>query len=145
MTVTSVDPKEAWGFDFEGPAYSMDDASAWWNSDWQQLHWAGAYILPRDDDVDPSNREVQGEYEHTWNDISIESISVTSSGLGVTVSNDESGGRSQRDTRRRLRRYRSQPRGEPDVGAQRPDGTTPSYSTVVTSDECRRPRQFNQS
>lgn len=88
-TSTDVAPEDDWGFDFEGPGYSMDDYSAR-NDMEDRQYYAGVYIVPRDEDVDPEDREIQGKYTHTWEEVEIESVSVSyPAGLSVSVSNDD--------------------------------------------------------
>ena len=89
-TSEDVTPKDDWGFDFEGPGYSMNDYSAQLDDMESNQYYAGVYIVPRDEDVDPEDREVQGRYAHTWEEVEIEGVSVGyPSGLAVKLSNNE--------------------------------------------------------
>lgn len=91
-TSTDVAPEEDWGFDFEGPGYSMNDYSAQLDDDNMESrqYYAGVYIVPRDEDVDPEDREINGRYAHTWDNVDIESVSVGyPSGLAVKLSNND--------------------------------------------------------
>ena len=88
-TSTDVAPEENWGFDFEGPGYSMDDYGAR-NDMEDRQYYAGVYIVPRDEDVDAEDRAIQGRYTHTWEEVEIESVSVSyPAGLSVSLSNNE--------------------------------------------------------
>jgi len=90
-TSTDVEPEEDWGFDFEGPGYSMDDESAQGGDDKENnSYYAGVYIVPRDDDVDAEDREINGRYAHTWESVDIEAVSVGyPSGLAVKLSDND--------------------------------------------------------
>ena len=90
-TSKDVAPEDSWGFDFEGPGYSMNDYSAQLDDDNMEsdAYYAGVYIVPRDEDVDPEDRAIQGRYAHTWEEVEIEGVSVGSSGLAVRLSNNE--------------------------------------------------------
>ncbi|MFQ3319001.1 MAG: hypothetical protein ACI80F_001061 [Natronomonas sp.] len=88
-TSTYVEPKEEWGYDFEGPGYAVEDQYAAGDST-ESYHYAGVYLVEREDSVDPSDREIQGNYVHTWDEIDITGGSVGfPAGISLSVSEND--------------------------------------------------------
>lgn len=74
-------------FDGDGPAFNVDDLSIYAHDE-TDIWYCGAYLIPLGD-YTASERRVYAEYSHTWNDVSIDSVSVSyPAGLSVSVSNE---------------------------------------------------------
>lgn len=75
-------------FDGTGPGFYVDDLSLWVNEDWDITHYCGVYL----NDVGTATedeRRIQGGYAHTWDRISVSSVSGSwPAGISVTVSNE---------------------------------------------------------
>lgn len=69
-----------------GPAFEVNDYDISYDGAEQDLHYGGVYLEPIGD-YSPSERRLQGGYTHTWNSITIDSVSVSfPAGVGVSVS-----------------------------------------------------------
>lgn len=73
-------------FTGDGPAFEVDDFAGY-----DSYCWGGAYITPIGD-YSSTQRRVYGRYSHTWNSVTVESVSIgfSASGpsLAVTLSDE---------------------------------------------------------